>query len=260
MSLIIPEDYTEFLYWIKERTESIWNQNVNNWTYGAKWIGMTDDDIIKTEQKYNVKFTDNHKLFLKILHTIDKSDINTQHSENGEISNSEITLFYNWNKDFEEIENYINWPYKYILQDVLSDKIWLKSWGIKPKENIEKENLFNNWFNKAPNLTPINSHRFIISEPANSDNPILSIMGWDTIIYGATMRNYLLNELQDHLELTEYIEDNDGEWDYENINEFKVIRDCELKTLQTMEIPYWREFLISNGFNDYLEYNHKNSN
>jgi len=27
MKLKIPEDYTEFLYWIKERTEMFWSKN-----------------------------------------------------------------------------------------------------------------------------------------------------------------------------------------------------------------------------------------
>ena len=47
MSLKIPEDFTEFLYWIKERTESFWNTKLDknnsdyvceDWMFGAKWM------------------------------------------------------------------------------------------------------------------------------------------------------------------------------------------------------------------------------
>ena len=50
MKLNIPEDYTAFLYWIKERTEKYWRKKpassddelaCEEWIYGAKWLGLT---------------------------------------------------------------------------------------------------------------------------------------------------------------------------------------------------------------------------
>ncbi|WP_146154351.1 hypothetical protein [Chitinophaga ginsengisoli] len=48
----IPENYTDFLYWLKNQTENYWSQDPKTttnedkcpqWAYGAKWIGMSDE-------------------------------------------------------------------------------------------------------------------------------------------------------------------------------------------------------------------------
>jgi hypothetical protein len=84
MKLQIPEDYTEFLYWVKETTEAFWSENpetseaefvCEDWQYGAKWLGMTEAEINQTERKYNIKFTPEHREFLRILHSVDRKVI-----------------------------------------------------------------------------------------------------------------------------------------------------------------------------------------
>jgi hypothetical protein len=47
----------------------------------------------------------------------------------------------------------------------------------------------------APRLIPIIGHRFIPAEPAQSGNPVFSMFGFDTIYYGADLREYFSNEL-----------------------------------------------------------------
>ncbi|MBD0403712.1 hypothetical protein [Flammeovirga sp. EKP202] len=83
MKLEIPEDYIAFLYWVKERTENFWSINPEHseadfvcekWIYGAKWIGLSDEEIDAIEHRYNISFTPEYRQFLKILHTIDKKD------------------------------------------------------------------------------------------------------------------------------------------------------------------------------------------
>jgi len=121
---IIPNELEDFLFWVKERTEWMWSQNSGlplneeiNWAIGAKWKGLNDQEISEIEKEFDLKFTDDHKLFLKILHSIDKKEIEEQ-----------IPFFYNWKRDKEEIKNYLDWPYNTILDDVLSENdVWLKS-------------------------------------------------------------------------------------------------------------------------------------
>lgn len=75
----IPENLIDFLYWVKERTERFWSLDpkttsndfvCEDWIYGAKWIGLSEPEIDAIEAKYSIKFTAEHRAFLKILHTI----------------------------------------------------------------------------------------------------------------------------------------------------------------------------------------------
>lgn len=67
----IPADFTDFLHWFKERTENYWGIDpqtssedikCEEWIYGARWIGLTDEQIDSVENKYAVKFTTDHNL------------------------------------------------------------------------------------------------------------------------------------------------------------------------------------------------------
>lgn len=267
MSLKIPKDFTEFLHWVKDRTEYFWslerevyedeNFEIENWSYGAKWIGLSDKEINGIEDKYGIKFTKYHREFLRILHTLDRKQKYEGWDEQGNSIIREASFFHNWLKDDKEISNYLNWTKNFLLEDVQRGSIWLKSWGEKPDSKTKQESIFLDWFNKAPSIIPINSHRFVISEPNDFDNPILSVYEQDTILYGANMRHYLINELEDELGFFqgEYYYDNDFKewlWTSSLIPEVEKIHDYEYERLKKIEIPYWKEFLISNGHNDYL--------
>ena len=50
----IPENYTDFLYWVKETTESFWAKELEEdeddehsikWLQDAKWIGLSENEI-----------------------------------------------------------------------------------------------------------------------------------------------------------------------------------------------------------------------
>jgi hypothetical protein len=58
--VIIPEDITEFLYWVKERTEAYWSTvpittaENEKCFHGAKWIGVEEGRIDEIEKRYGV--------------------------------------------------------------------------------------------------------------------------------------------------------------------------------------------------------------
>lgn len=264
--MTIPIDYNEFLYWVKEKTEYYWSfirevgedekNEVENWSYGAKWIGLSNQEIDEIETKYEVKFSSAHREFLKVLHTVDRKKKYIGWDEKGNSLIKETSFFHNWLKDEKEIRGYLSWPKDFLIDDILQGSIWLKSWGKKPISKTDQESIFLNWYNKAPKLVPINSHRFVISEPKDSDNPILSVYGQDTIVYGSNMRHYLINELEEELCFRQGIFDDEfKEFDNRLIPVVAKIHDFEYEQLKTMNIPYWKEFLISNGHNEYLKKN-----
>ncbi|WP_298517035.1 hypothetical protein [uncultured Kordia sp.] len=266
MKLHIPEDYTEFLYWVKETTEAFWAKNpetseddfvCEDWAYGAKWIGMTESEIEQTERKFNIKFTSEHKEFLRILHTIDRKEVYTyEDDETGEIEHREYPFFYNWLQDTKDIEQYLKWPYETIFQDVVgANKVWLKSWGtIRPKSNEVKEKIFSEWFEKIPKLIPIHGHRFVVSDHTKVQNPVLSMYGSDIIVYGWNMRHYLLSELERHLNLFDDVYDDEyKEWYPERKPELQKIHDAEYEAASTKSIPVIEEMILywSSGWSSF---------
>lgn len=265
MNSKIPEDFTEFLYWIKERTETFWSINPNesdadfvcdDWVYGAKWVGMKENEIDTIEKENNIKFSDSHREFLKVLHTTDKKQIfkyTENFDENAEELFEERSYFYNWNTDIQNIKRRLNYVYKDLLRSTLEYGFWLKSWGLRPESNDKRKEIFDRWYNNAPKLIPIKGHRFVISEPTTTDNPILSVVGIDTIIYGVNMRDYLLNELREELGLYKLVYDKEAdEYDGEYEEILKEELNLGYKLQNEIEIPIWKEFLISNGVNPNL--------
>ncbi len=166
-------------------------------------------------------------------------------------------LFFTIGKeDKEEIKKAFNWPYKTIYKDIIgANKVWLKSWGnVRPKSDSDKEKIFSEWFQKAPKLIPITSHRSVVSDLTSEEKPVLSIWGSDIIVYGWNMRHYLLNELKEHLNLFELVYDKeDDEWYSEPIKELQEINILEYEKSKEKVIPVWEEMILywSSGWGSY---------
>lgn len=137
----IPDNLTDFLYWVKEQTELFWsidpktskNEFVcDDWIFGAKWVGLSEKQIDDTKIKYSISFTPEHREFLKILHTIDRKEIieyTDTFDEGAETLTKEKPFFYNWLTDDLDLKERFNWPFDTIYQDVIgSNSVWLKSW------------------------------------------------------------------------------------------------------------------------------------
>jgi len=152
----IPANLSDFLFWVKEQTELFWSIDpktstndfvCEEWAYGAKWIGLTDEQIDQVEAKYEIRFLPEHREFLRILHAIDRRE-RIEYEDEDEIVVKERPFFYNWLEDEAEIKRRLNWPFETIFEDVEgANKFWLKSWGIKPKMDEEKKEIFARWYN-----------------------------------------------------------------------------------------------------------------
>uniref|UniRef100_UPI004049977F hypothetical protein n=1 Tax=Flavobacterium sp. TaxID=239 RepID=UPI004049977F len=267
----IPENFVEFLYWVKEITESFWSIDpktstndfvCEDWIYGAKWIGLSESEIDNVEIKYSIKFTLEHRAFLKILHTIDrkeKIEYTESFEEDAEILIDEVPFFYNWLKDEAEIIERLHWPFKTIYEDVIGhNRVWLKSWGKRPNTELEIKKIYTDWYEKNPSLIPLTSHRFLVSDNNLKYKPVLSIYGSDIIIYGWNLRSYLLNELQNHLNIQNLVyDDEDDSYYRELIDEVKTIFENEVAFDENKIIPNLQEMILiwNSGWSSFgLEY------
>jgi len=249
--LEIPENTTDFLYWIKEHTEQSWRQNPrtqvadgyhHEWPAGIKWLGLPELEIDQIEEKFSIKFTPDHREFLKILHTLDRSGIYvTEDNEHREEERASNSPFYNWQTDEEELRLRIAWPYQEILRDV-QNGFWVKQWGPEPKSALEKEMVFARQFQQAPPLIPLTSHRFMVSEPLQAGNPVLSVWGADTVIYGWDLKHYLLNEIGHYLDIYHFNEE-EQEWYSKSKPTVESINEHSWATCRARRIPFYEDII-----------------
>ncbi len=260
----IPSNLTEFLYWVKERTEKLWSvddENCPKGFYGAKWQGLSEEQIDQVERKYEVSFISEHREFLKILHTIDKKEI-VEYEDDGELITEERDFFYNWLADEKEVEETIKGSYNWMKHDVNEkSQVWLNSWGIKPASLEKRIEVFEEWFSHIPALLPLKGLRYIVSDENLKWKPIISMGSSDIIVMGWDFRTYLLNEIGSHLDIHIEVFDEEDQMFYpELIDEVKNIFDENFKYDETKDIPYLKERILygscgwgSFGLNYYSE-------
>lgn len=287
--LDIPENFEDFLYWVKETTERRWanlsqsKKDGNWWKHkhdlfeGAKWVDpFTDQEIDALEIKWKIKFPADFRSFLKILHRVDKANFyEDEDFETGEIEIRESQLFHNW-RDDEMIKERFENPLEHLKWSVFSEiqPHWLKSWGPRPDGKEECITIMENWMEKANILIPINSHRYLISEPTQSCPHVISMYGFDTILYSLNLREHLINELRWDLGLDEREyeddleddkpapfaisgainalsnEDEELEEEYEETEEDILAREAEMdawleaRRKVYVPIPYWEEVIL----------------
>ncbi|MDI9339554.1 MAG: SMI1/KNR4 family protein [Sediminibacterium sp.] len=252
----IPESYIDLLVQIRKKTEAYW-QNLENdpesknddscWVKGAKWQPLTNQQIDEVEKKYNVKFTPEHRAFLLLLHSIDKKEVNYYEGETeGQMEVVEEPYFYNWLRDEKEIRDYLDWPERTIFQDVSGmNRVWLKSWGKRPESNEERLKIFRDWYNRAPKLLPITAHRFLVSDISLADRPVLSVWGSDIIVYGWSLKSFLLMEFKWALDLmVPYYDEEYQEWDEDLCQELKDYFKREYEAAMHKDLPFWKEMIL----------------
>lgn len=81
--------------------------------------------------------------------------------------------------------------------------LWLNSWGPKPESPEERMRIFQEKWAEGPPLVPVLGHRYQIADLSLEKRPVLSILGFDIVWYGSNFRQYLLHELNRHLDIYE---------------------------------------------------------
>lgn len=243
----IPENITDFLYWIRDRTEKFWSDEraAQKWYYGARWLPLTEKEIAGIELEYNIQFSPEHREFLKILHAVDRKET-VEYEYDDEKFSEECTFFYNWKEDREEILEIITYPYDSMLKDMESaGKCWLRSWGPEPESEEERKGIFQEWFSAIPDLIPVRGIYFMVSGEHLAWNPVLCISGFDMGIMGWDMKAYLLSELRDYIGIVGAVFDEEDRMYYPELcREATDIIEKNFQHDETKDIPYLKEVVL----------------
>ncbi|WIG57465.1 MAG: hypothetical protein OJF49_000209 [Ktedonobacterales bacterium] len=249
----IPERFGEaFLDWFRIRTEEAWSSYQPrsfedfvasrvgglDWQQGTRWLsGLSEDEVDQVERQWALRFPADYRLFLRHLHAVDRPMRGARYSEyveGGEESHLvpwECPSFYNWLTDTEELRAKFEWLVEGLEFDVEHDARWPASWGAKPETPDAQKGRVRELVAAAPRLIPVFAHRYLLAEPCQAGNPVLSVWQSDIIVYGADLRSYLLFEFADLLGL-----------DREALMQERAAT-APGNTTNYAEIPFWGEFL-----------------
>jgi hypothetical protein len=145
--------------------------------------GLNEDEITKIEDKFNLIFPSDLKLFFQTALPVSN-------------------LFVNWRQGLvservsENITSRINWPLEGMIFDIINDDFWFDKWGKKPEILDDRIDLATKYYYTYPKLIPVYSHRYIPSQPNQAGNPIFSVNQMDIIYYGYDLASYFAKEFQ----------------------------------------------------------------
>lgn len=205
-----PQHFDEtFLRWFQERTEETWRGyqtttfeefvasqvGGRDWQQGTRWLsGLREQEIVAIEQHYQVRFLPDYRLFLHMLHSVDRPMVGAKYSDGETMVPTTAPSFYNWQTDTEAIQAAYERLVTGFVFDVQQNALWPQSWGIKPTTVEAQEARVRELVNAAPKLIPVFGHRYLLAEPCQAGNPVLSIYQSDIIIYGVDLHDYFLTD------------------------------------------------------------------
>jgi hypothetical protein len=216
----IPEGFTdEFLGWFGERTEAYWATHDaatladyvrrgvggSDWQRDTRWLnGLSDDEIDGVERSWSLRFPPDYRLFLRCLHSVDRpmTGAHFRDPQDGDrLVPDESPSFYYWLTDTGAIQGRFDWLVEGLQFDVEHNVLWPASWGQKPASLEAQKERVRELVAAAPKLIPVFSHRYLLAEPCQVGNPVLSVYQSNIIVYGYDLRSYFLMEFYELLGL-----------------------------------------------------------
>jgi hypothetical protein len=246
----IPQYFDEtFLRWFQERTEETWRDyrtipfekyvasrmGGSDWQQGTRWLnGLSEQEIAVIEQRYHLHFPPDYHLFLQVLHSVDRPRVGAGYGDDNNIIPITAPSFYNWQTDTEAIQYVYERLGSGLFFAVQHDDLWPQSWGAKPATAEEQEARVRELVDAAPKLVPVFAHRYLLAEPCEAGNPVLSIMQSDIIIYDINLHDYFLDEFGDLCGISN-----------EDRQQLKAARKQKIQERfeAYLAIPFWGEFL-----------------
>ena len=119
MADTIPPYFDDaFLLWFRERAEGTWQKyqtrtfadfvasgtGGRDWQQGTRWLdGLDEEEIATIEQQNNVRFPPDYRLFLQVLHSVDRPQVGARYVADGTMIPITAPSFYHWQRDTEAI-------------------------------------------------------------------------------------------------------------------------------------------------------------
>lgn len=85
-------------------------------------------------------------------------------------------------------------PIEGLLYSVGEGFIWRPEWGEKPASPDARKEVLRPVIARAPKLIPLIGHRYLVEEPHEAGNPVLSVFHSDVIYYGTNLADYFERE------------------------------------------------------------------
>ena len=244
--LNVPNDLDTFLPWLKHRTEEAWSNFQtrtldefrarrgagHSWRTGTKWRrGLEEQEIDAIERRWKIRFPADYRRFLTILNAPDRGMYSVGWRGEPPYDLREIKdqpSFFDWQRDELALTYALKRPLEGILFDVEKSSVWLESWGERP-QGAEIRETVSRLVAAASRLVPLYGHRYLLGDPIEVGNPVLSVWQTDIITYGSNLREYLLLELWDLLKL--------------NHEDVKIHCTESITRNNIAEIPFWGELI-----------------
>jgi hypothetical protein len=137
----IPAGFTEqFLNWFRARTEAAWSVyqprtfedyvaagvGGSDWQRGTRWAGgLSEKQIEQIERHWSLRFPPDYRLFLQVLHTIDRPRLGAFYTDDSPSSLVPRTApsFYNWLTDEEALPGCFDWLVEGLQFDVEHNRL-----------------------------------------------------------------------------------------------------------------------------------------
>lgn len=169
----------------------------SDWQRGTRWAGgLSEEQIGQIERRWSLRFPPDYRLFLRVLHTIDRPELGAFYTGDSppHLVPRRAPSFYNWQADEEALQERFDWLVEGLQFEVEHNGLWLSGWGAKPSTLSLRKERVPALVAAAPRMIPVIGHRYLLAEPCQSGNPVFSIYQSDIIPYGRDLRAYFLRE------------------------------------------------------------------
>ncbi len=151
--------------------------------------GLTEEELARAESTYGFVFPASLREFYAIA-----LPVATDEPVTPRIRDDWFPLWNDFSDDnVETIRARMAYPLRSILWDVENNGDWRKAWGERPTDLAEALEKCRTALAADPVMIPVHAHRYMPAL-ADSDPYVLSIHGFDTILYGDNLEDYLRNE------------------------------------------------------------------
>jgi hypothetical protein len=163
---------------------------------------LTAEQVAQVERQWSVRFPPDYALFLRHLHTVDRPEIDTYFVATSRMAQREEPTFTNWLNPSEVQQAFDKLVNRVFVNGV--GKVWLNRWGDPPASRAARRKHVEQLIASAPRLIPLRAHRYLVSEPCQAGNPVLSIWPGDSIVYASNLHDFFLVELAEVLDIPFY--------------------------------------------------------